>query len=203
MKTNLFVAAVSLSLVGASQAAIVSVTGSVTQIAPPPIANFPTLVGALAQCWDETQNVKNSAGVLADITTNPGSSFTPTPGLVFGTFNSHFLHFSNVPAPAFASGTITFDGPIVAVMFRDVTLDLSDGLGALGTVYPTGQVGRGLNGQSNVSVLGNTLTFNLFGAATGALDIEQVRVLTHPVPAPGALALAGAGLVLVRRRRVG
>lgn len=201
MKTNLFVAAVSLSLVGASHAAIVSVTGSAVQIAPPAIANFPALAGPLAQCWDEQQNVVVSAGVLADITTNPGSSFTPTPGFVFGTFNSHFLHFSNVPAPGFATGTITFDGPIAAVMFRDSTLDLSDGLGAPGTTYPTGLGGRGLNGQSSVTVLGNTLSFNLATAATGALDIEQVRVLTHPVPGPGALALAGAGLVFVRRRR--
>ncbi|MFA6046823.1 MAG: hypothetical protein WC718_17710 [Phycisphaerales bacterium] len=201
MKTTLIATGIALSLAAASQGAIVSVVGQGVQIAPPTNANFPTLLGPLAQCWDEQQNVAISAGVFADITTNPGSSLTPTPGVVVGTFNSHFLHFTGVPAPGFAAGAITFDGPIVAVMFNDTTLDLSDYLGAIGTTYPTGQVGRGLNGQSFVTVLGNTLRFNLFGSTAGAIDIEQVRVLTHPVPAPGALALAGSGLLMFRRRR--
>lgn len=201
MKTTLIATGIALSMAAASQGAIVSVLGQVTQIAPPTNANFPTLLGPLAQTWDEQQNVPVSAGLFADITANPGSSGSPTPGLVAGIFNSHFIHFSSVPAPGFASGQVTFDGPIVAVMFNDATLDLSDGLGAFGTTYPTGLVGRGLGGQSNVVVLGNTIRFNLFGSATGALDIEQVRVLTHPVPAPGALALAATGLVMIRRRR--
>lgn len=201
MKTNLFVTGIALFMAAASQGSIVSVVGQGTQIAPPTVANFPTLLGPLAQAWDEQQNVTISSGVLADITANPGSSLTPTPGVVVGTFNSHFLHFTGVPAPGFAAGAITFDGPIVAVMFNDTTLDLSDYLGAIGTTYPTGLVGRGLNSQSFVTVLGNTLRFNLFASTAGALEIEQVRVLTHPVPAPGTLALAAGGLVMIRRRR--
>ncbi|MFA6046824.1 MAG: hypothetical protein WC718_17715 [Phycisphaerales bacterium] len=201
MKTTLIATGIALSMAAASQGAIVSVVGQGVQIAPPTNANFPTLLGPLAQAWDEQQNVAVSPGLLADITANPGSSLTPTPGVVSGIFNSHFLHFSANPATGPAIGAITFDGPIVAVMFNDATLDLSDGLGALGTTYPTGQVSRGLNGQSFVTVLGNTLRFNLFGGTSGAIDIEQVRVLTHPVPAPGALALAAGGLIMIRRRR--
>ncbi len=201
MKTTLIATGIALSMAAASQGAIVSVSGQVTQIAPPTNANFPTLLGPLAQAWDEQQAVTVSAGLFADITANPGSSGSPTPGVVFGNFNSHFLHISSVPAPGFAGGLVTFDGPIVAVMFNDTTLDLSDTLGAFGTTYPTGLVGRGIGGQSNLAVLGNTLRFSLFGSATGALDIEQVRVLTQPVPAPGALALGGLGLIALRRRR--
>lgn len=201
MKTTLIATGIALSMAAASQGSIVSVLGAVTQISPPTIANFPTLNGPLAQTWDEQQSVNISTGVLADITANPGSSLTPTPGVVSGTYNSHFLHFTGNAAIPPATGQITFDGPIVAVMFNDSTLDLSDFVGAIGTTYPTGQVGRGIGPQSTLSVLGNTLRFTLAAGLNGALDIEQVRVLTQPVPAPGPLVLAASGLLMFRRRR--
>lgn len=201
MKTATIVAAALATLAAASaHAAIVGTTGVAMQIGNPPIANFPPLTGPNAFCWDEQQNVLVSAGAFADLTVNPGNSGSPTPGLVIGTFDSHFVHWADFSGVN-GTGTITFSGNIEAVMFNDIPLDLSDPtFGALGTAYPTGQALRGLNAQSFLSISGNTLAFN-FMPFPGAIEIEQVRVLTRPVPAPGAAALAGLGGLLVFRRR--
>ncbi|CAG0968386.1 hypothetical protein PHYC_01107 [Phycisphaerales bacterium] len=202
MKTaTLFAALASVAFAAASQAVIVGTTGVALQIGNPPIANFPPLTGTNAFCWNEQQNVLVSAGAFADLTVNPGNSGSPTPGLVVGIFDSHFIHWADFSGVN-GTGTISFSGNIEAVMFNDIPLDLSDPtFGAIGTTYPTGQALRGLNAQSFLSISGNTLAFN-FMPFPGAIEIEQVRVLTRPVPAPGAAALAClGGLMLYRRRR--
>lgn len=193
----------SLTAAAAANASIVSTTGQVVQVGNPPVANFPNIVSPIAWAWDEQQGVNVATGVFADITTNPGNSTTPSPGLVFGTYNSHFIHWSALP-PGSISGTVTFDGPIAAVIYGDTFLDLSDAtFGALGTAYPTGLFARGLNTfGGNVSVLANTISFNFGSSTAGNVELEQVRVLTRQVPAPGAAALLGlGGLVMARRRR--
>jgi uncharacterized protein (TIGR03382 family) len=193
---------VPLLLLSASPAlgAIVSVSGQCVQVSPPPVANFPAIMNALAEVWDEQQGVFVSAGVLADITTNPGNSGAPTSGMVTGLFDSHFIHWGHFTGLA-ASGTVTFSDLIAAVIYSDLLLDVSDAtFGASGTVYPTLQVLRGLDPQSFVSVSGNTLTFN-FVPVPGAVEVEQVRVLTRPIPAPGSLTLLGLGGAAVLRRR--
>lgn len=201
MKNVALVACTALTLLaGSAQAAIVSVSLPNLQIAPPPVANFPALTFPDAVAWDEQQGVPVSAGVLANLTVNPGNSGSPTPGMVVGVFDSHFIHWGHFTGVA-ASGTVTFSGPIEAVIYGDTLLNLSDPtFGALGTVYPTGQPLRGLNNNSFIAISGNTLTFN-FNPVAGATEVEQVRVLTRPVPAPGAAALAGLGGLLIARRR--
>lgn len=201
MKTATLIVVSALAIAaGSANAIITSVSLPNIQIAPPPVANFPALAFPDAVAWDEQQGVVVSAGVFANLTVNPGNSGSPTPGLVAGIFDSHFIHWGSFTGVA-ATGTVTFNNPIAAVIYGDTLLDLSDPtFGALGTVYPTGQVNRGLINNNFVSILGNTITFNFF-PTVGAVEVEQVRVLTRPIPAPGALALAGLGGLMVFRRR--
>ncbi|MBC7771014.1 MAG: hypothetical protein H7210_00830 [Pyrinomonadaceae bacterium] len=203
MNKSLISVSLLLSCCAVAQGSIVSTTGMATQIAPPPVANFPAINNPFAQCWDEQQGRMLSAPLLADMTTNPSNNGSAVAGPVaFGTYNSHFIHWSTLPPALAAAGTVTFDGQIRYVFYGDNTLDMSDLVyGAFGTVYPTTQPGRGISAATILSISGNTLTFN-FASTAGNIDIEQVRVLTDLVPSPGAMSLAALGsLVALRRRR--
>jgi MYXO-CTERM domain-containing protein len=192
-----------LALTGsAASAAIVGVTGNTTWLGTPPPGCAPgQLSGMNAFAWDEQQNVALSLNV--DMTNNPGSSTSPIPGTVSGTYDSHFIHFEGIPGVIGAQGTVTYNNPIVAVIFRNTTLDNSDApAGAPSTAYPTLYPFRGLSSApaSFFSINGNTLTFNLNTVAPTQF-VDQIRVLTQ-APAPGSLALLGlGGLVAARRRR--
>lgn len=192
-------AACSLSLASVAGAAITGTAGMVTFGAPPPIADFPPLIGPNAQAWDEQQNIIVPP-LMCEMTVNPSNSTTLTPGPVAGLVNSHFIHFTHVPSMS-ATGDVFFSDPIVGVIFRDLSLDMSDGpAGALGTIYPTGTMFRGMN-AGTIFISGNTLHFDFINQVPGITEITQVRVLTRPVPAPGAAALAGMGGLLALRRR--
>jgi hypothetical protein len=189
------------SAAGSSSAAIVSVSGQALQIGPPPSAAQGLLTGLTAFAWDEQQNI-NVAGVVCDEIANPGTSFTPTFGAVSGQINSHFIHFEDI-AGITVQGSVTFDGPIVGVIWKNALLDLTDGsLGAGATAYPTGYFTRGLaiTLPSWMTTNANVLTFDL-GTLAPVGDLAQLRVLTA-VPAPGAAAVFGiAGLAAARLRR--
>lgn len=199
MRTTLAIASLALA---ANAMGSISATGlQCVQISPPVTANFPPLFSLNAEAWDELQGVM-VANVFCDMTVNPSNSGGPTPGLVSGLVDSHFIHFTHGSVP-FVSGDIWFNDPIVGVMFNDAPLDLSDWLGAGGTLYPTGQIARGTNLAfgSNIAINGNYMHFSLVDI-NPAIAISQIRVLTRPVPAPGAIGLAAlGGLVAFRRRR--
>lgn len=181
-----------------AHAAITGTTGSALQIGPPPACVPGALTGATAFAWDEATN-RGFAG-LADMINNPASNGTAIPGFIGGVFDSHFIHFEGIPGIIGVGGTVSFNNPIVAVMFLQPNLDASDApLGAFGTVYPTGLPFRGVTATSFFSIAGNTLTFQLSSTALPN-DVEQIRVLTQ-VPAPGAAALLGMGGLLAARRR--
>jgi uncharacterized protein (TIGR03382 family) len=187
-----------------ASAAITGVTGATNWLGSPPVSCVPgALAGFTAYTWNEQQNVTIASGINVDMTNNPGSSTSPIPGNIAGIFDVHFLHFQGIPGIAGVTGTVTYSGPIIGVIFNNTTLDLSDYLGTGGTVYPTGYPFRGLGGNptSFFSISGNTLSFN-FNTISPVLFVDQVRVLTHVTPAPGSVALLGlAGLVCGRRRR--
>src|ERR1041384_484677 len=107
MKTSLAIVSV-LALAAAAQGAITATGGAATQIAPPPVANFPALIGPITFAWDEQQNRTITSGLLADMTVNPSSSTGPSPGLVTGPVDSHFIHFSHVPSIS-AVGDVWFN----------------------------------------------------------------------------------------------
>lgn len=198
MRPSMLVLAASALIAPAASAAVVSVFGAATQIGNPPIANFPPLSGPVAFVWDEQQGVSVS-GLPCDMTVNPSNSTSPTPGPVFGVLDSHFIHIANFTGTPTIGGVI-FNNPIVGVAYDDLFLDVSDPVvGAFGTVYPTGQSGRGMQ-FGIVQINANVLRFDI-PAVPGAMDITQIRVYTQ-VPAPGAAALAGlGGLMAFRRRR--
>lgn len=201
MKTRITLAALALAA-GSASASIINVSGTTTLLNSPPVACGPgQLTGFNAYAWDEQQNV--ALNLAADMVNNPGSSAAPIAGIANGTFNSHFLHFEPLPGAIGASGTVTFNAPIVAVIFTPLNLDNSDvPTGAFGTLYPTLFPTRGLGTSSPPSVVaanGNVLTFNLHVQIPSA-DIIQVRVLTQ-VPAPGAASALLLGLATCARRR--
>lgn len=182
--------------------AITGVAGMTTWLGTPPVSCVPgALTGGTVYTWDEQQNVSTS-GVFVDMTNNPGSSFGAIPGVIAGNFDSHFLHLEDYSGVGPFSGSVTFSGTIIGVIFVNLTLDATDALfGAGGTTYPTGYPFRGLNTQSSFGITGNTLKFTL-NALSPVPEVVQIRVLTHPVPTPATAAVLGlGGLVAARRRR--
>lgn len=189
-------------------AAITAVSGNTTWLGSPPASAMPgALAGNNAFTWNEQSGV-----LLSNLTVNIlGSSGTYTGNTPYlnslsGTFDSHFIHFDNASGIAFVNGSVTFSTKIVAVIYQDALLNISDPiLGSFGTVYPTNMPGRSYGpalGATSITLATNTLFFNIFANAA-AFRLEELRVITeHAVPAPGALALVGmGGLVMARRRR--
>lgn len=186
-------------LAASSPAAITSVSGSTTQIGAPVACGPSALANFNAYCWDELSSAAYAGP--ADMTNNPANNGTAIPGVISGVYDSHFIHFEGIPGIIGVQGSVTFNAPIVAVMFNQPNLDLTDGpLGAGGTAYPTGYGLRGISAASIFSIAGNVLNFQLISTVSPN-DIEQIRVLTQ-VPAPGAAALlAITAIPAVRRRR--
>jgi len=185
-----------------ASASITGVTGNTTWLGSPPVSCTPsTLTGFNAYAWDEKQSVTLNLNV--DMTNNPCSSASPIAGTAVGVYDSHFIHYEGIAGAVGAIGTVSFNAPIVAVIFGNLNLDNSDGpAGAAGTAYPTTYPFRGLNAvpPSFFSIVGNTLSFNL-NTNNPVAFVDQIRVLTQ-APAPGSLALLGlGGLVAARRRR--
>ncbi|MCE9619239.1 MAG: hypothetical protein K8R92_04955 [Planctomycetes bacterium] len=208
MRTASIVSSVlALAFAGLANAAITGVGGSVNWLGVnPPSAVMGNLTGSLAYAWDEQTGYSSTA--LPVNLTAPGVYTGPTMNfsLAAGSFDSHMIHF-DPGTPAFCSGSVTFSGPIIAVIYDQQLLTISDlTLGALTTTYDTGNPFRSFSsnalGFSIVAYSGNTLSFNF--VPDPAMQMYEMRVLTHTVPAPGAAGLlAMTGLVGARRRRIG
>ena len=186
-----------------ASAAITGVSGQTTWLfASPASCVSGGLTGFNAFAWDEQQNV-SLTNTFVNMTNNPGNMGSPIPGLLNGSYDSHFIHFQGIPGVISAQGNVTFNGTIVGVAFVNTTLDATDPLvGAFGTVYPTTYFPRGTNTlqPSFFSINGNTIHFNL-AALSSVGEVAQIRVFTQ-VPSPGPIALLGlGGLVAARRRR--
>jgi MYXO-CTERM domain-containing protein len=196
-----------LALSAAASAAITSVSGQAVQIAPPASAIYGALPGPPAFCWDEQSGVSSTALLVNTIGngTFTGGSWGPT--VAGGVFESHMIHFDASTGVAVVQGAVTFSGNIVAVIYENNLLDISDGpLGAFGTTYATGDPFRSHStnlGSTSYTVAGNTLTFTLWANSFAAWPnkMAQLRVLTDAVPGPGAAALLGVAGIVGRRGR--
>ncbi|MBX3364782.1 MAG: hypothetical protein KF866_08465 [Phycisphaeraceae bacterium] len=157
----------------------------------------------VATIWDERQGITISA-LQAELTTNPAISWRPTPGTVSGRVDSHMLtHTGSWVDFTPLKGWVTFDNPIVAVIYDFRSLNASDALcGPPGTTYQQVPL-RGFfaSGGSFLQVNGSTLTFELERWHGQFYDYSEIRILTAPVPTPGGLAALGLAGVLTGRRR--
>jgi len=208
LSRNAIVSFATLALVASAHGAIVSVGGGAVQIAPPTNAQYTALPGPPAFCWDEQSGVSSTALLVNTIGPGIFTGGSYGPSLAAGVFDSHMIHFDASTGVAVVQGSVTFSGTIIAVIYENNLLDISDGLlGAPGTTYATGDPFRSQAsalGASSYTVAGNTINFSLWANSVAGWPnkMAQLRVLTDgTVPAPGAAALLGlAGLVRRRRR---
>lgn len=210
------VAGVCAALLALSSAsgAIIGTTGAATHIATPASA-LPEVISSDTQvfAWDEDQFVTLPGpltvnAVLSGVYNNPASLISPAIPAGYRVA-SHYIHFDPVAPEIFtstASGTVTFDADIIAVIVLGdggpTYLDDSDYLGS-STLYPDGLAIRGVELSANSDSFGispsrRVLSFNFVATNPG----DAIRVITEQVPAPTGVALIGAtGVCLGARRR--
>jgi len=182
--TKFLSAVMALGLCSGANAAIVSTTGAVTEIPVP---------------------ASTRQGRMESDTTIFAFDEAIKEGL-----QSHFLSFDkvgNYGAFMSASGTITFDTPIVAVLWHTDDLNATDVLyGVPGSKRYFKKKDRGAETDSQNFELADVLT--IVDDFTLSLDlhtnfVDQIRVLTA-IPLPPAVWLLGSalmGLVSIARRK--
>jgi len=193
----------------AADAAIASVSGQVVQISPPPSVLF----GALQSddnmfAFDEKQNVTLTAALPVDISQagqyGPDCGCDPlTPGSIPAgtTVSSLFVHadpVGNKKPATVLDATIVTTTPIIgievcgpakpSVCGGNHGLDASDAvLGAPGTLYPTGDFGRGMNFDIQNDYLVWMVNNHTVQIQTStAAHVDEVRIITAGAPPPPA-----------------
>lgn len=199
--------AATVLLAGASaQGAIVSGSGAVSVIsAPTSVAPGALESNTTVYAFNEKQGLVLTSALAVD--------FIPPLFASAGTIasgqkvDSHFVHFDRAGATGTntLSGSVTFDGIILGLIFDNGSLDGTDGLlGSASTTYPaSGNPGRrfdfGPEASTDIfTISGGQLTFN-FTSVTSGINIDQMRIVTAtpaaPIPEPGSLVLAGLALL--------
>jgi hypothetical protein len=175
-----------LTVATAASAAIISTSGQVVQIPPPP-----SVMGDLESndhmfAFDEQQNVTLASALAVDITTAGvyDDQADLTPGTIpAGTVvNSHFVHADKVGEGGGGvnlEGTVTFDTDIVGIALVGATLDASDFLGAPGTVYPTGKEQRQIALDSKDFVIWQVDNRTVVVHSNVNAHVDQVRIITE------------------------
>jgi len=188
-----------------SQASITGVSGNVQLIASP----SSVILGALQSDttifgFNEVQNYTltsdlfingNGAGLHVG-TGNAATNFI-TSG---ATINSYFFHVDSVSTDfSRFAGTISFDSNILGIIFERNELNNSDSiLGAIATNYPidqnrnfeAGQCGTAVYDCATISANLREITLDLSTTS----QIDQIRVITSPVPVPATFFLFGTAL---------
>lgn len=205
MNRTLALSAVLSLTAAASHASITGVGGMTTWLGTsPPNAQMFNLGGPFAYAWDEQQGRSVTSLPVNIVTNGTFTGFSPYTAVYSGPCDSHMIHADTFGNPAPVTGSVSFNGNIVAVIFDETKLSNTDlTLGSPGTIYDTGNFFRSFNsdilGNSALTIIGNTIHFNFLPLA-GAHHMFEVRVLTQ-VPTPGSLALLGLGGVCAVRRR--
>jgi len=214
-----------LATAGSSLASIVSVTGGISVIGAP-VSVAPGQLESSTNAWafDERQSFELSSDLMVDRLIGTASAGSINSGTVV---NSYFIHADPVGSGTDSSdvvnisGTVTFDTAILGLIWTGqecnncpvspMYLDASDYLGAVGTIYPTGSLGRGyevedfyaINGTQDFVISDDGFSLTTLSSAAQPLFSDQLRVITaaSPVPLPlpvwlflsGLLALVGVG----------
>jgi hypothetical protein len=176
------------ALAAAAGATIVSTSGQMTLIAPPPSVDFGALQSDTTMfAFNEQQCVRTTADLPVDITI-PGTyddSSDLTPGVIpSGTLvSSHFVNSDKIgtqPPRVELEGSIVTDADIMGIAISEHALNESDVLGAPGTIYPTGKFGRGLNLDSqNDFVIEQIDKRTVVVHSDVRIHSDQVRVITR------------------------
>lgn len=183
-------------------------------IAPPPS----TLPGALQSQTDAYLFLESSGVLVAPLSVDissdglynnasPGSAGVIGPGTFFSSYLIHHESVNFAFSAVFA--TYTFPDPVIGIITSDALLDASDAaLANGGTLYPNGLAFRGLElpyliTPDSVFWAGNQVFISVVTNTQAVLD--QMRVITSPIPEPSTLWLATIALgsmlwVGVRRR---
>jgi len=168
--------------------------------------------GQLTYSLEMGQAEENSGQLFFEKSTViTGSDLTLTKGGVVpvGTsVESYILHFDPVGASSSPvwelHETLTFDQTVLGVIFDTTTaqteLSSTDSILGLGpNYYQTGYYHRKFEEDqekwNDIAILGNSVTFNLFTNTS----MDEVRIVTTPVPGAvllGVLGLGAAGLKL-------
>jgi hypothetical protein len=187
---------------GTAAAFIVQFAAPGVKIPGPPSVLPGVLVGADIHAFDERQDFRLPAPLLVD---HQGGNPVRVPGDVnpawipAGTcVRSHYVDYDPAALPGMASGAIQFEGEIVGVIFRPLTLDASNFLGAAFTTYPpTAGAGACLVGgnqcgleitvptQDTFQIAGDVLRMTFVAGDPG----DRLRVITKscacdPDPTP-------------------
>ena len=200
--------------------AIISTTGDITLIGSP-VSVEPGQLESSTNIFTfaEQQSFALTSNLSVDLNTSTMSTGTISSGT---TVNSYFIHSdpigdssSSVDVVNF-SGTVTFDTEIIGLIWTGATcadpcpsspeyLDASDFLGAAGSIYPTGGMGRGYEmddyyavklTQDFISLSADLKTLSIDLSASTPLRSDQLRIITATVvPIPAAFWLFGSGLL--------
>jgi hypothetical protein len=179
---------VAAALSSVAWAALVTTSGQMTQIGPPPSVEINEMESDTTQfAFSERQCVILGSGLRVNITA-PGiydENIDLTPGIIPAgtTVSSHFVDADKIGTGSphiELEGTLTTDTRILGIILRQAALDASDFLGAIGTVYPTGEFGRAmrLDGQNDFLILDadlRTVTVH----TDNQVHADQVRVITE------------------------
>jgi uncharacterized repeat protein (TIGR01451 family) len=181
---------VAAGLMPGADAAVVSTTGTIIQVAAPPNvsrdqAESPTNPIA----FDELQGVTLASPLVVNyVVPGPHTATILDGKLPTGTIlDSHLVHNDPVKGTSKARrlGTVTFSDEIIGVITATSRLAASDFLGAPGTVYGGTTYARGFEGSVDIHGHNNSDRYSISpDRKTISLDfktsaLDEIRILTH------------------------
>ncbi len=209
-----------LMLATETRGGIISLSGEIIEIAPPPSVEWEVLESSQhAFIFQESAGLELGSAVLLDVIpfqANPsgmysdgsfGTQNTWKGDLAPGQYDSYYFHADKQGANETFVGSVTFDADIVGISFRQNLNPTHSVFGNPGTAYPTGSTKNYELTRDDcwfsISSDSRTLSFSTYVPH----DLDQLRIVTQAsfsqVPSPGSLPLFATGLLglLWRNRR--
>ncbi|WP_428386888.1 hypothetical protein [Mucisphaera sp.] len=187
-----------LALTASARAAIDSGTAgpgdTFLQISPPTnVGNNNQNTNDTLFAFDEKQKQVLTSGLTLDLPAATSPTVLPAGTII----SSHYVFVDPSGSRNNVVGTVTFDNPILGIIFEDINLDASNFLGAIGTTYASPSL-LGLEGGDLVAISGtNTVSIDFTAGSPG----DYIRVITEDIPEPATASLLALGLLSMSRRR--